>query len=35
MGCVVRCNRFEQYWDCPCHGSHTDEPLQGPASSRC
>jgi glycine/D-amino acid oxidase-like deaminating enzyme/nitrite reductase/ring-hydroxylating ferredoxin subunit len=34
MGCVVRWNRFEQCWDCPCHGSHFSadgEPLQGPA----
>ena len=34
MGCVVRWNRFERCWDCPCHGSHFSvdgEPLQGPA----
>jgi len=34
MGCIVRWNRFERCWDCPCHGSHFSvdgEALQGPA----
>ena len=34
MGCIVHWNSFEQYWDCPCHGSQfapDGAVLNGPA----
>jgi len=35
MGCVLKYNRQEHSWDCPCHGSRFDrdgELINGPAT---
>ena len=36
MKCIVRWNRGERSWDCPCHGSRYDEQgavIEGPATA--